>query len=56
MRWKMPGADEMPNGKRLYRKMPLRVLIAVYSCFEKGCRKKAEKCTRQDRKVVWVYT
>ena len=23
----------------------------VYSCFEKGCRK---KCTRQSRKVLWV--
>ena len=27
-----------------------------YSYFEKGCRKKATKCTRQDRKVVWVFT
>ena len=26
----------------------------VYSYFENGCRKKAQKCTRQDRKVVWV--
>ena len=25
--------------------------IHVYSCFEKGCRK---KCTRQSRKVLWV--
>ena len=23
----------------------------VYSCFEKGCRK---KCMRQSRKVLWV--
>ena len=23
----------------------------IYSCFEKGCRK---KCTRQSRKVLWV--
>ena len=29
--------------------------IAVYSGFEKGCRNKAQKCTRKDRKVVW-YT
>ena len=27
-----------------------------YSHFEKGFRKKAPKCTRQDRKVVWVFT
>ena len=24
--------------------------------YEKGCRKKAPKCTRQDRKVVWIFT
>ena len=28
----------------------------IYSFFEKGCQKKASKCTRQDRKVVWVFT
>ena len=26
--------------------------LPIYSYFEKGCRKKASKCTRQDRKVV----
>ena len=28
----------------------------VYSYFEKGCRRKVSKCTRQDRMVVWVFT
>ena len=28
----------------------------IYSYFEKGCRKKTSKCTRQDRKVVWVFS
>ena len=27
--------------------------LAEYSCFDKGCPKKAQKCTRQCRKVVW---
>ena len=29
----------------------LRGIVIVYSCFEKGCRR---KCTRQSRKVLWV--
>ena len=28
----------------------------VYSSFEKGCRKKVQKCTRQSRKVLWVFS
>ena len=27
-----------------------------YSSFEKGCRKKVQKCTRQSRKVLWVFS
>ena len=27
------------------------ILLSIYSCFEKGCRK---KCTRQSLKVLWV--
>ena len=35
----------------------IRDSLPVYSYFEKGCRKKkTSKCTRQDRKVVWVFT
>ena len=36
----------LPESKSLREKG-----IPVYSCFEKGCRK---KCTRQSRKVLWV--
>ena len=36
---------------RVTRFNPLWVWVSVYSCFEKGCRK---KCTRQSRKVLWV--
>ena len=36
------------NDEVLSNSFPLRL---VYSCFEKGCRK---KCTRQSRKVLWV--
>ena len=28
----------------------------TYSSFEKGCRKKVQKCTRQSRKVLWVFS
>ena len=28
----------------------------LYSSFEKGCRKKVQKCTRQSRKVLWVFS
>ena len=31
----------------------LTVLRVVYSYFEKGCREKAKKCTRQSREVIW---
>ena len=37
-----------------YQQLELDEESQTYSYFEKGCRKKAQKCTRQDRKVVWV--
>ena len=27
--------------------------VVKYSYFEKGCREKAKKCTRQSREVIW---
>jgi len=29
--------------------------MLAYSSSEKGCRKKVQKCTRQSRKVQWVF-
>ena len=29
------------------------ILFLLYSYFEKGCREKAKKCTRQSREVIW---
>ena len=28
--------------------------LSRYIYFEKGCRNKGQKCTGQDRKVIWV--
>ena len=32
------------------------VIKIRYSYFEKGCREKVQKCTRQSRKVLWVFS
>ena len=41
------GVGEAEGGVGTLGKSP----CPIYSCFEKGCRK---KCTRQSRKVLWV--
>ena len=43
------GTERM--GLRTYERVGLNRRGTVYSCFEKGCRKKG---TRQSRKVLWV--
>ena len=48
--WSMPLARPKTQTKRLHLKRLPHSL--VYSYFEKGCRK---KCTRQSRKVLWVF-
>ena len=37
------------------RKSQILSYSFIYSCFERGCRKKGQKCMRQSRKVIWVY-
>ena len=39
-----------------YSSSSRRIWADVYSSFEKGCRKKVQKCTRQSRKVLWVFS
>ena len=50
--WKIPGAEAIPNGRRLYLKRPLCVLIVVNflessasgTCWYACSRSRVEKC------------
>ena len=45
----------LTNSER-FRAVLVPTVSSLYSYFVKGCWKKTSKCTRQDRKVVWVFT